>query len=198
VQGTANWKKPKKNKEGIVVGKNSSFYKKNYVDLKLKLSKLIHYGEVIYTHNPWGEYGHEEHVQVFHVIMELAKELNLKVYVNNYVSNKSYLLMTMEQHLLSDIHHIGIPDLNLNLIFKKLYQSNLCWTWNEDYCWPKSESFFEINKYEKYLETKTSRKVIHPLNMLPGNYKTNTFRDIILKILPITIKKKIKNLFKSL
>ena len=41
----------------------------------MKLSKSINYGETIFTHNPWGEYGHEEHIQVFRVIMALSKEL---------------------------------------------------------------------------------------------------------------------------
>ncbi|MDC0558346.1 PIG-L family deacetylase [Candidatus Pelagibacter ubique] len=197
VQDTANWKKPQKTIEGIFVSKNSSSYKKNYDRLKAQLSKYIHYGETIYTHNPWGEYGHEEHIQVFRVIMALAKDLNLKVCVNSYISNKSYMLMTKEQHLLSSIAHIGVPNFNLTLTFKKLYQSNLCWTWHDDYCWPNLELFYEIDRSEKNIEIKNSKIPTYPLNMISGNYNTNIFKAMISKILPTKIKKLIKLLLKS-
>ena len=52
----------------------------------------------------------------------LSKELNLKILVNSYVSNRSYLLMAMEEYLISEIVHIGNPDKNLTSVFKKLYQ----------------------------------------------------------------------------
>jgi hypothetical protein len=192
VQGLANWKDPKKNVEGISVKNNFSIYKKNYDTLKLKLSKFINYGETIFTHNPWGEYGHEEHIQVFRVIMSLSKELNLKILVNSYVSNRSYLLMTMEEYLISEIVHIGNPDKNLTSVFKKLYQSNSCWTWYDDYCWPKSELFFEISKNANDLKSKKSIISSLPLNMLSLNHNTNIIRLIISKILPTKLKKIIK------
>jgi len=196
VLNSANWKKPKKNNEGIAVSNNFYSYQENYKNLKVQLSKVIGYGETIFTHNPWGEYGHEEHVQVFRVIMSLANDLNLKVFVSCYVSNKSYLFMTMEQHLLSDEVHTGKPDTNLISIFKNIYQSNLCWTWHEEYCWPKFELFFKINKDVDYLKFKTSRMGTLPLSMLSGNYKTNVLKQIVGKILPTNIKNLIKPLMR--
>ena len=194
VSNSANWKYPEKCLEGIVVGKNKNSYLQNYLDLKLQLSKIINYGETIYTHNPWGEYGHEEHIQVFRVIMALSTDLNLKIFVNNYVSNKSYPLMTMEQHLLSDEIHINTPDIDLASTLKKIYQSTSCWTFHDHYTWPKTELFYKIitdKNYTKSINLKTSSP---PLNVLSGNYKTTLLKKIVGKILPTNMKIMLKRL----
>ena len=191
---SANWEYPKCITEGIEVKKNKKAYQKNFQNLKLQLSKVINYGETIYTHNPWGEYGHEEHVQVFHVIMSLATDLNLKIFVNSYVSNKSYSLMIMKQHLLSDEKHINTPDLELASVLKKIYQSNSCWTFNDSYHWPKTELFYRVIIDKTYTKTTNTKTSSPPLNILSGNYKTTFFKKLAGKILPTNIKIILKRL----
>ncbi len=38
--------------------------------------------DAVVTHNPWGEYGHEEHIQVFRVISAQAEEMGFRVWVS--------------------------------------------------------------------------------------------------------------------
>ena len=38
----------------------------------------------VITHNPWGEYGHEDHVQVFRAVTALQAELGFAVWVSGY------------------------------------------------------------------------------------------------------------------
>ena len=194
VFNSANWKRPVKCREGIVVGKSETAYQQNYASIKEQLAKILHHEETIYTHNPWGEYGHEEHIQVFQAIMELSSEFNLEVFVNCYVSNKSYLLMTQEQHLLSGEVFLGTPDENLCSIFKNIYQANQCWTWHDDYSWPRSELFYKLTRdatCSKHISARTSTL---PVNMLSGNYRTNQLRLALGKILPVGIKSLLKRL----
>ena len=194
VFNSANWKRPVKCREGIVVGKDEIAYQQNYDRLKDQLAQILDYGDTIYTHNPWGEYGQEEHVQVFQAILELSNDFNLKVFVNGYVSNKSYLLMTQEQHLLSGEVYWGTPDVNLCSKFKKIYQSNQCWTFDDDYSWPKSELFYKLTQdatCSKHISNRTSTP---PINMLSGNYRTNQLRLAFGKILPAGIKSLLKRL----
>jgi LmbE family N-acetylglucosaminyl deacetylase len=194
VFNSANWKHPNCITEGIEVKKNKNAYQENFQNLKLQLSKVINYGETIYTHNPWGEYGHEEHVQVFHAIMALATDLNLKIFVNSYVSNKSYSLMIMKQHLLSDEKHINTPDLELASVLKKIYQSNSCWTFYDNYCWPKTELFYRVIIDKTYTKTTNTKTSSPPLNILSGNYKTTFFKKLAGKILPTNMKIILKRL----
>ncbi len=75
VFNSADWSFPKSDQKGLLIKKNKLNYKKNFSKLKLHLSKLMNIGDTIYTHNPWGEYGHEEHVQVFKAIYDLKKKI---------------------------------------------------------------------------------------------------------------------------
>jgi LmbE family N-acetylglucosaminyl deacetylase len=47
----------------------------------------------VIAHGPWGEYGHEDHVQVFRVVANLAGELGFQLWVPAYVAPKSEALM---------------------------------------------------------------------------------------------------------
>ncbi len=52
-------------------------YKENYYKLKNHLKKKLMGYVNIFTHNPWGEYGSEEHIQVYKVVKELQEEIRL-------------------------------------------------------------------------------------------------------------------------
>ena len=198
VLNSARWERPVICREGIAVGKNDIAYRQNYDRLKDQLGQILHRGETIYTHNPWGEYGHEEHVQVFRAIMELSSDLNLTVFVNCYVSNKSYLLMSQEQHLLSGEAHLGTPDENLCASIKNIYQANQCWTWHDEYSWPKSELFYKVTPEATNAEHVSSSTSTLPINMLSGNYRTNQLKLVFGKILPAGVKSLLNRLLNRL
>ena len=185
---------------GLIVNKNQFEYRQNYLTLRSYLSKIINVGDTIYTHNPWGEYGHEHHVLVFNVIKSLKIKFKLKIFVNNYVSNKSYNLMKMCKHLLSNIVQYKIIEKKFTNKIKKIYISNFCWTFDDNYIWPQNEAFIKINANTIF---KCQKKKIFSgaLNYLPGNYKINLFKVLLAKIIGYKQKKKIQqiiNIFKKL
>ena len=47
----------------------------------------------VITHAPWGEYGHEDHVQLFRAVDALRPELGFALWVPAYVSDRSAALM---------------------------------------------------------------------------------------------------------
>lgn len=189
----ANWQFPVCKREGLLVNKNRVEYQKNFLNLKNKLSKIIKKGNIIYTHNPWGEYGHEEHVQVFKVIKYLEKKFKLTIFVNGYVSNKSYNLMKMQEYLLSNIIQHKTVNKKLTTKLKKIYIANSCWTFDHFYNWPRSEIFFQIYKSNTKFNLLNKNSSSVPLSIMSGNYKVNFFKKILEKIFTYNQKKKLKN-----
>ena len=147
---TSNWKMPKPTDYGI---KTSSIkYKENYDKLRNKLNKsLVGFNNVI-THNPWGEYGHEEHVQVFRATMSLLTELNYTIWVPGYFSERTFSMMSLFKKYISK----NFVNYNINQQFcenvKSIYIDNEAWTWSNDYNWPHAETFYEVVKNTKNLE----------------------------------------------
>lgn len=190
VFNTGNWNNP--------IKFNDSLNLKSYLNIKNKLSKVIKYGDTIYTHNPWGEYGHEGHVQVFRAINDLKKRLKLKILVSGYVSNKSYDLMKSQRHLLSnDVQYKKINN-KLSEKLKKIYISNFCWTWNDNYFWPQTEIFFKITSDKKINEKKIDAISLSlPMIFLTGNYKINFLRSYLTRLISFKNRKKIKKFLKS-
>src|SRR5271168_2315679 len=46
----------------------------------------------VYTHNPWGEYGHPEHIQVYRAVTALQAELGYTVWFSNYTGPLTWRL----------------------------------------------------------------------------------------------------------
>ena len=184
---TANWNNPIKFDQSLNI--------KSYQILKNKLSKIIKYGDTIYTHNPWGEYGHEEHVQVFRAIKDLQKKYKLTIFVNGYVSNKSYNLMKLKHNLLlNDINYKKINNI-LSEKLKKIYMSSFCWTWKDDYVFPKNEIFFKVSS-DKKNKNRLNKSTL-PIILLSGDYKISFFRSYLTRIISYKIRKKIKKYLKT-
>lgn len=94
----------------------------------------------VVTHNPWGEYGHEEHVQVFRAVEALRGELGFALWVTGYVSEKSAGLMRRCLGGLGASTELP-TDLGLGARLQALYAEEGCWTWFDDYVWPAREVF---------------------------------------------------------
>jgi hypothetical protein len=85
VFNSANWQNPEPTKWGIELVdaihpsciKN---YKRNYGELKERLEAQLETYRNVFTHNPWGEYGHEEHVQVYRVIKGLQHKMGFDLW----------------------------------------------------------------------------------------------------------------------
>lgn len=116
-------------------------YAANHARLTRLLGDRLAGARTVVTHNPWGEYGHEEHAQVFRVVERLSRELGFALWVTGYVSDKSARLM------LGSIADLGAavatlptnPALATRLMAR--YVETRSWTWREDHVWPATETF---------------------------------------------------------
>ena len=149
---SANWQDPVITKYGLEIFNkriSDKIYKRNYYKLNKSLkNKLKGYCD-IFTHNPWGEYGHEEHVQVYRVVKELQEEMRFNLWFPNICSNKSLKLMSKYVDAL-DSEHVKFKTNNvIARDIKSLYEKNRCWTWFGDWEWFEEEVFIKDRNIEE-------------------------------------------------
>lgn len=140
----ADWTHPIRTEYGLKITENhlsDRCYKQNFEVLKTELRKILSGYLTVFTHNPWGEYGHVEHVQVYCAIKALQEEMGFTLWFTNYVSNKSLNLMAMEYPRMGPHLEFGKTDKCLAESIAELYKRNKCWTWYDDYEWNDDETF---------------------------------------------------------
>ena len=124
-------------------GSNSAHtkkYEENYYELREKLADVLKQYQNVITHNPWGEYGHEEHIQIYRAVSDLQKELGFDIWHSNYCSNRTLSLLLQNTHFAEEA---TFPvDFGLAEQLMKYYEKNDCWTWYKDWQWPDHETFF--------------------------------------------------------
>ena len=134
----ANWSEPVITEYGLKLSKcqkSDARYKTTYEKLLRSVRPLVADRKNVFTHNPWGEYGHEDHVLVYQALKTLQVECHYTLWFSNYCSNRSVNLMN---HYISGFHsdYDCLPA-NTALAHKiaDIFKNNGCWTWYEDYQW---------------------------------------------------------------
>lgn len=125
-------------------GKDFKSFTHNSIRLIKLLKSHIPKSSRVYTHNPWGEYGHIEHIQVFESVNSLKKELDLSIYVSSYFSNITIAYSNQRQGILNSRPTAYKTNKHLFSTIKKHYKKYGCWTWFNSYKLPEYESFYEI------------------------------------------------------
>jgi hypothetical protein len=183
-----NWQKLTTTEYGIEISKKSpseKVYKANYLILKEHLANTLADYHNVFTHNPWGEYGHPEHIQIYRVVKDLQKDMKFNLWFSNYCSNLSYKLMLDFFDQFNELEYISLKT-NNDLIndIKMLYMKNYVWTWYDDWEWFKEESFIKDNSTTR--GNKSRIKV--PLNFMSmqsadlSEKKDNTVKMFIKKV----------------
>ena len=163
---TTNWRRPVETPYGLLCGRNAETYERNFHLLTEALEKHLEEGDVVVTHNPWGEYGHEEHVQVFRAVAHVQKKRPFRLFVTNYVSDRALYFME------KNARRLGAPsaplptDKALGDTFKRHYQVHNCWTWEDDYEWPDHECFYEVTAPEAPLRDNERTMASGPVNVI--------------------------------
>lgn len=123
--------------------KKEKRYKANYFRLVSRLEKILPDYTTVFTHNPWGEYGHEEHIQIYRAVKELQKTYKFDIFFNNYASNRTIALAYKHigHHQSSWIRCQTDPGLAQTI--KKLYMDHNCWTWSDTYKWFNDEIWIQ-------------------------------------------------------
>ncbi len=106
-------------------------YRSNFTALRACLALELPAGATVVTHNPWGEYGHEDHVQVHRAVDSLRRDLGLSLWTTNYVSARSAALAARyaagrETRILRQA-----IDLDFARAVADIYRRHDCWTWRD-------------------------------------------------------------------
>jgi len=140
----ADWKSPIETDVGIDIVHNDRVrkrYTENFHALVKLLSPELRDCEEVFTHNPWGEYGHEEHIQIYRAVRTLQDAFGFDLWVDNYCGCRSITLLQeylFGQYARYETHRI---DSLFTEKLKKVYLQHGAWTWQENYEWFNEESF---------------------------------------------------------
>ena len=146
---SASWRNPKETEYGLYLHRSLrvmySFdpdrYRTQFAELQARLRVSLKGVKNVIAHGPWGEYGHEDHVQVFRAVAGLAPEMGFRLWVPGYYAPKS------EQLMLRNLRYLGRPtaplpiDRALAEEISRIYKRTDTWTWFDSYVWPETEQF---------------------------------------------------------
>ncbi len=116
-------------------------YRHQFGELRTVLRDRLAGMRNVIAHGPWGEYGHEDHIQVFRVVASLAEEMGFRLWVPGYVAPKAEALMQR------NLRFLGRPTVPLPIDpvladeIAQIYKRTKTWTWFDDYVWPDAEQF---------------------------------------------------------
>jgi LmbE family N-acetylglucosaminyl deacetylase len=119
-------------------------YRENFTRLTEELGRRLAGFDTVFTHNPWGEYGHEEHVQVYRAVRSVQTRLGFALWCSAYTGSRSHGLMAR------CLDGVGIESITLDtdIPFARdvaaRYKEHGAWTWFDDYAWPARESFLRL------------------------------------------------------
>ncbi len=115
-------------------------YQASFEALRYDLARELAGITRVFTHNPWGEYGHPDHVQVSTVVRTLAGELGFGVRFSSYIAPRSMRFAAeFLPHLRCD--SVLATDGALAERLQAHYVAHGCWTWHPDYRPPLEEAF---------------------------------------------------------
>ena len=155
---------PNKTEYGITIANPAVEvrYEKSYRELCERLRPLLCNFKNIITHNPWGEYGHPDHVQVYRVVKFLQSEFQYDIWYSNCCANRSAGLALETISGLNGRCEVLPTNDALVDQFMSLYQKYGAWTWYDDFEWFEEDVFISDASYED--ESRSHGKM--KLNML--------------------------------
>lgn len=139
-----DWSHPVEADFGLQItepGRSDTVYKQNFESMTKRLRPLLQGRRNVFTHNPWGEYGHVEHVQVYRAVKVIQQEEKFDLWFSTYCSNKSVLLMldTLGDRVVR--YETLRTDKELAGRIARIYKNHNCWTWYDDYEWCDEDTF---------------------------------------------------------
>ena len=118
-------------------------YESNYTKLLEGLRESLAGCRSVYTHNPWGEYGHAEHIQVHNAVTALQSEIGYTVWFSNYVGAASWTLARGLAARLSWARRALVrPDVATARALMRVYRRYGAWTWTSVHRWPAQEVMY--------------------------------------------------------
>jgi hypothetical protein len=115
-------------------------YERNFATLRAALGGGLAAGIDVFTHNPWGEYGHEDHVQVYRAVESLQQAIGFRLWTSTYCSSRSARLASRYRTADRPAKRLPIDQAYARRI-AAIYQRHACWTWARDWAWPEEDCF---------------------------------------------------------
>ena len=140
----ANWARPQPTPCGIQITQPAerTRYESNYAAILERLRSALAGCRAVYTHNPWGEYGHTEHIQVYRAVAALQAELGFTLWFSNYVGSRSWPLARLSGGLRWSERRIVPPDRTTARALRRVYRRHGAWTWTAAHYWPAREALY--------------------------------------------------------
>lgn len=144
---SVDWHQPRLTAAGIAIADPAADerYVANFTALVEALRPALAGCTVVYTHNPWGEYGHAEHIQVHRAVTVLQAELGYTIWFSNYVGAASWTLAQQigERTCWAERWTVT-PDAVLARRLRDIYRRNGAWTWTRWHRWPQEEVLYAV------------------------------------------------------
>lgn len=147
----ADWCRPRLEPAGLRLppGHVRERYRANAARLARHLPALVEGYDVIFGHNPWGEYGHEDHVQLHAILGRVCRRMGLDLWVPTCCGPKA-LPLARRYRLRPRARRLRRPvDRALTRRIRRIYEQQGCWTWHDDWQWPAEESFVRSADLER-------------------------------------------------
>jgi len=123
-------------------------YVENFQRIYDRLEPMLSPEMNVFTHNPWGEYGHEDHIQVFRVLDHLRTKIGFRLWMSNYCTERA-LPLAMRYFTKAPGPYIRLPtDKVLAEQIADVYRTHGCWTWTDEWSWFDEECFMEAPESE--------------------------------------------------
>jgi LmbE family N-acetylglucosaminyl deacetylase len=117
-------------------------YRECFHALRRALAPKLREFDVVFTHNPWGEYGHPDHVQLCAVVASLSAEYGFRVLYSGYVASRTMPLAARYLPRLGGWVELPVARA-LGEAIEALYKRHGAWTWPDDHHRFPSEVFLE-------------------------------------------------------
>lgn len=173
---SVDWRAARETDYGLEIstgGTTRAAYIQNFQRLRQQLHGLLGQYRNVITHNPWGEYGHPDHVQVYRAIKSLQADHHFSLWYSNYCGNRSVDLAFTHMSGFSSSYKSMPTDTELAARLRALYQKHDCWTWYDDYEWFTEEAYMED---PPPVAEKKSYGRLFPLNMIKTSFPLSARR----------------------
>ena len=142
-----DWKQPRPTGTGIAIADPAAAerYAANYAALVERLRTGLAGCTDVYTHNPWGEYGHAEHIQIHRAVAAVQAELGYTIWFSNYVGAASWpLAQEIGRRPCWTDRRAVAPDAVLARRLRDVYRLAGAWTWTRWHRWPDEEILYAV------------------------------------------------------
>jgi LmbE family N-acetylglucosaminyl deacetylase len=139
----ADWNAPVATDYGLALDEPETRrrYEGNFATLRARLASELRGASDVFTHNPWGEYGHEDHVQMYRAVESLRGALGFRLWTPSCYATRSEKLAARYRAAAAPPAKCLPIDQGYARFIAAIYERHDCWTWTRNWSWPAEECF---------------------------------------------------------